>query len=98
MVGDGSSHSEPGQVGQQEQGGQLVDRVPDQRRAHDQPVEQQQVKQGLSRGRTDRKAALRTGPSNFLQHPGPHEPSSWGSVHSPGAQRSLPTCYLPAPD
>lgn len=49
-VGDGSGDSEPGQVGQQEQGGQLVDGVPDQRRGHHQPVEQQQVQQGLGRG------------------------------------------------
>lgn len=49
-VSDGSSHSEPGQVGQQEQGSELVDGVPDQRHAHHQPVEQQQVQQGLGRG------------------------------------------------
>lgn len=60
-VGDGSGHGEPGQVGQQEQGSQLVDGVPDQCHAHHQSEEQQQVQQGLGRGRAVRLAALGTG-------------------------------------
>lgn len=59
-IGDGSSHGEPDQVGQQEQGSQLVDGVPDQRCAHHQPEEQQQVEQGLGGGRAVRQATLRT--------------------------------------
>lgn len=64
-IGDGRNHGEPGQVGQQEQGSQLVDGVPDQCRAHHQPEEQQQVQQGLGRGRAVRQAALGTGPRPF---------------------------------
>ena len=58
VAGDGNAHGEPGQVGQQQQGGQLVDGVPDQGRAHHQPKEQQQVQQGLGGGRAVRQAAL----------------------------------------
>lgn len=48
-VGDGGGHSEPSQVGQQEQSSQLVDGLPDEHHAYHQPIEQQQVQEGLGR-------------------------------------------------
>ena len=58
VVGDGNGHGEPGQVGQQQQGGSLLMGMPEQSRAHHQPEEQQQVQHGLGRGRAVRRAAL----------------------------------------
>lgn len=91
VVGDGRENSEPGQEGEQKQGGQLVDGMPDERHAHHQPVEQQQVQQGLGRGRVVRQAALRPWPRPVCCTLDP-EPRSWGSVHSPGAQSAHLPC------
>ena len=95
MIGDGNAHGEPGQVGQQQQGGQLVDGVPDQSSAHHQPEEQQQVQQGL--GRAGQSGGLPWElPLTFLQHPGASEPScSVLGAACPAATCLHLTCLAP---
>lgn len=100
VVGDGNGHGEPGQVGQQQQGGSLLMGMPEQSRAHHQPEEQQQVQQGLGEGRAVRRAAL--GIALDLSAAPWSQRAKFRALCAPhgssGQPAPPPRRYLPAPD